>query len=252
MSEPAPREVSCSDLARSTSPEVAGACGTGVPTLVLVPVGSIEQHGPHLPLDTDTVIATAVARRAAALLDRPGVHVAPALSYGSSGEHQHFAGTCSIGTDALRVMVVELTRSLRTWADRVVFVNAHGGNGTALRAGIEQLVAEGHHAAWVACATEAPLNPHADLHAGRTETSLMLHLAPTSVRRELAAAGTTAPLAEILPAMLAGGIIAVSANGVLGDPAGACAEEGAELLEAMAGDVVTQVLAGVEAGVVVA
>jgi creatinine amidohydrolase/Fe(II)-dependent formamide hydrolase-like protein len=93
--------------------------------LVLVPVGSIEQHGPHLPLDTDAVIAEAVADRAAELIGGD-VQVAPVIAYGSSGEHQMFPGTCSIGADALRSMLVELVRSLRTWAGRVVFVNAHG------------------------------------------------------------------------------------------------------------------------------
>lgn len=204
------------DLARATSAEAAGA------RLVLVPVGSVEQHGPHLPLDTDTVIAEAVARGVAEQL--PGTWVAPALSYGSSGEHQSFPGTASIGTEALAHVVVELVRSLRTWADRVVLVNAHGGNLAALDASDE--------VAWVPCRTES-----VDLHAGLTETSLMLHLRPESVRLELAEAGNTQPLSEILPAMVAGGIAAVSPNGVLGDPAGASAAEGERVLKAMVADV---------------
>lgn len=213
------------NLADATSPETAGA------GLVLVPVGSIEQHGPHLPLDTDTTIAIAVAEAVAKEL--PGAWVAPALSYGSSGEHQSFAGTASIGTEALAHVVLELTRSLRTWADRVVFVNAHGGNLTALRASDE--------VEWVPCATEPPLNPGADLHAGFTETSLMLHLRPDAVRLHLAETGNTQPLSEILPAMMAGGVGAVSANGVLGDPAGASAAEGERLLKAMVADVLSRI-----------
>jgi mycofactocin precursor peptide peptidase len=231
-------------MSRSVLPEQSGtlasATSPGLPALptVLVPVGSLEQHGPHLPLDTDTTIAVAVATAAATAIADRAVLVAPALTYGSSGEHQDFAGTCSIGTEVLGQVVVELTRSVRTWAGRVVFVNAHGGNGLALQRAVGQLVAEGHDVSWVPCATE-----EVDLHAGRTETSLMLHLRPSDVRLELAEAGNTGTIEELLPAMLAGGIKAVSANGVLGDPAGASAEEGARVLAAMTADVVRHVTA---------
>lgn len=221
------------DLAGTTSAGTTGA------SLVVVPVGAIEQHGPHLPLDTDTVIATAVAQRVVSAV--PGAWLAPALSYGASGEHQSFPGTSSIGTEVLHQVVVELVRSVRTWAERVVLVNAHGGNLRALEGAVTQLVREGHDVAWVPCATEG-LASAGDLHAGRTETSLMLHLRSASVRLDLAAAGSTAPLSEILPVLVAGGVSAVSANGVLGDPAGATAEEGARLLEAMVDAVLGRVL----------
>jgi creatinine amidohydrolase len=207
-------------LADATSPDTAAA------GLVLVPVGSIEQHGPHLPLDTDTVIADAVAVRAAARL--PGTWVAPPVSFGASGEHQMFPGTCSIGTDALRTLIVELTRSLCCWCDRVLYVNGHGGNLDALVPAVAQVADEGHDVSWVACATD-----EVDLHAGITETSLMLHLRPESVRTDRAEAGNTASLAEILPTLLVEGVGAVSPNGVLGDPTGATAERGAEVLTAM-------------------
>ena len=73
--------------------------------IVLVPVGSTEQHGPHLPLDTDTTVAAVVAAELAARLTADGIDavVAPAIAYGASGEHQGFAGTVSIGTAGARV-----------------------------------------------------------------------------------------------------------------------------------------------------
>lgn len=206
--------------------------------LVLVPVGSTEQHGPHLPLDTDTAIATAVAYGVAARLGDQVV-VAPAITYGSSGEHQSFAGTVSIGTETLRLVVIELVRSLSTWAGRIVFVNGHGGNVAALSKATFQMLAEQHDVSWVPCATE-----DFDLHAGRTETSLMLHLRPESVRLEAAAPGDVRPLAEILPLLQSGGVAAVSANGVLGDPSGADAVEGARQLESMIDDLVGRIDAG--------
>lgn len=195
---------------------------------VVVPVGSLEQHGPHLPLETDALVAEAVAVRAVTALGRDDVLLAPVVAFGASGEHQHFAGTVSIGTDALRVVLVELVRSLRTWAARVVLVNGHGGNLEAVRGAVAQLEAEGHDVAWVPCAARG-----SDLHAGRTETSLLLHLRPDLVRLDRAVAGTTDPAEVLLPRMREGGVVAVSPTGVLGDPAGASAAEGRALLEEM-------------------
>lgn len=213
-------------LADQTWPEVGGD------KLVLIPVGSIEQHGPHLPLDTDSAIAVAVAHAVADAISGD-VLVAPVVSYGSSGEHQMFAGTSSIGTETLQQFVIELVRSMSTWAGRIVFVNAHGGNIAAISKAVFQMVAEQHDVAWVPCATE-----DVDLHAGITETSLMLHLRPASVRLDRAAPGETRSLAEILPQLMSGGVGAVSPNGVLGDPTGATAEHGADVLASMVRDIV--------------
>lgn len=205
---------------------------------VLVPVGSTEQHGPHLPLDTDAAIATAVAD-ALALRVQGQVVVAPAVSYGSSGEHQSFAGTVSIGSEMLRLLIVELVRSLSTWAGRIVLINAHGGNVSALSEAVLQLNAERHNVAWLPCAV-----PDADLHAGRTETSLMLHLNPVAVRLERSVAGELRPIEELLPELIAGGVAAVSSSGVLGDPSGANAAEGIRLLDLMVQDAAHRVAAG--------
>lgn len=224
--------------------QLADAVWPDVPAqgaVVLVPVGSIEQHGPHLPLETDSVIAQAVAARVAELLEGGDdrVLVAPPLTYGSSGEHQAFPGTCSIGSEALHQVLVELVRSARSWAARVVFVNAHGGNVVALRRAVTQLAGEGHDVAWAACRTE-----DVDLHAGRTETSLMLYLQPWAVRIHRAEPGCSEPLADILPALRAGKLADLSPNGVLGDPTGATAAEGQSLLWVMARQVAAEIRDG--------
>lgn len=195
--------------------------------MVLVPVGSFEQHGPHLPLGTDTTIAVAVAEGAAARLG-DAVLVAPPIGYAASGEHQSFPGTISIGDEVLRSVLVELVRSLATWCGRAVFVNAHGGNLRSLSGAVGQLRREHHQVAWVACETG-----NGDAHAGRTETSLMLHLAPDLVNTAKAVVGNTAPLADLMPAMVASGVAAVSPSGVLGDPTAATAADGARILRQM-------------------
>lgn len=164
----------------------------------MIPLGSTEQHGPHLPLDTDTRIATAVARRARARLG-DGWLVAPAIAYGASGEHQSFAGTISLGTEALTLLLVEYGRSAGTWARRLVFVNGHGGNVAALGAAVARLRAEGRDAGWCPCVA-----PGGDAHAGHTETSVLLHISPADVRTDRWRAGNTAPLPELLGSMRRG------------------------------------------------
>ena len=191
----------------------------------MIPLGSTEQHGPHLPVDTDTVIASALAGRV--LAARPDeVVVAPAIPYGSSGEHAGFAGTLSIGQKALELLLIELVRDATREFDRVLLINGHGGNVEPVQRAVARLRHEGRDvraftATW----------PEGDAHAGRTETSLMLALKPESVRLDVAAAGATAPLSELIEELRAGGVRAVSDNGVLGDPAGASAAEGVALLE---------------------
>lgn len=198
--------------------------------ILVVPLGSTEQHGPHLPLAVDALVATAVADRLVARWRADGVDAVAAsvLAYGASGEHEQFAGTISIGTEVLRTVVVEIGRSAGRWADRIVFVNGHGGNVEGLNDAVDLLRAEGRDVRWVSCGL-----PESDPHAGRTETSLVLHLRPADVRTERAAPGETRPLAEIMTVLRAGGVAAVSANGVLGDPTGASAEEGELLLRRM-------------------
>lgn len=205
---------------------------------LLVPVGATEQHGPHLPVDTDSVIAGAVAHAVAERLVTQGVAVvvAPTLAFGASGEHAGFPGTVSIGTDALRQVLVELARSVRDWADWIVFVSAHGGNAVAVAGAVGQLRDEGHEAGWVPCATRG-----ADAHAGRTETSLMLHLAPSRVDMTVAEVGNTLPVGQLMPMLREHGVRALSPSGVLGDPRSASAAEGHRLLGEIVDDHVRRI-----------
>ena len=211
-------------LAGSVWPELPDA------PLLVVPLGSVEQHGHHLPLGTDTSVARAAAEAAVSSLH--GVLLAPALAYGASGEHEGFPGTISIGTAALTGLLVEYGRSACRWAGRVLVVNGHGGNLDALRSAVPLLRAEGRDVAWFPCGV-----PGGDAHAGRTETSLMLHVEPSGVR-EGRAPGVTTPIGELLPQLRAEGVRAVSPTGVLGDPEGASAAEGAALLSDLVGRLV--------------
>jgi mycofactocin precursor peptide peptidase len=260
----------CDRLADTTWPEI-GERGAA-PTTLLVPLGATEQHGPHLPLGTDAAIAVALAEGAAARI--PAALVAPVLPYGSSGEHQDFPGTLSIGAEATELILVELGRSATETFPRVLFVNAHGGNAAPLAAAVARLRDEGRDVrAW---------SPRfgGDAHAGRTETSLILALeaAPaerrrpsppsadrgrpeltpsdrgrptlsiglrrsTAVRPAFAAAGNTAPLAELIDDLRDVGVRAVAPNGVLGDPTGASAAEGRALLGAAVEDLLAAITA---------
>ena len=222
-------------LGKSTSKRIEGTSPT-----VVVPVGATEQHGPHLPLDTDTRIAAAVAHAAVTDLRAAGfpreLLVAPAVAYGASGEHQGFAGTVSIGTAALQQLLLEYGRSAAEWAHQVVFLNGHGGNVEALRAAATRLRLEERDVGWCSCTV-----PHADAHAGHTETSVLLHISPQTVRMDQCRAGNVAPLAELMPEMRRGGIAAVSEVGVLGDPTTATASQGARIFADMVADCGTRI-----------
>ena len=208
--------------------------------LLLVPVGSIEPHGPHLPLATDVIIANAVTRAAAERLDETGVKVlvAPSVNYGASGEHEGFPGTVSIGHEALLLLLTELGRSAARWARGVIFVNGHGGNTSTLTKAVDLLRYEGRPVAWTSTAL-----PGSDAHAGETETSLLRHLAPWSVRVDLMAPGATEPVAELMPRLRAEGVRAVSDNGVLGDPTASSTERGRELFDRLVRNLTAELVA---------
>jgi creatinine amidohydrolase len=158
--------------------------------------------------------------------------VAPPVAYASSGEHHGFAGTLSIGQEATELVLVELGRSAGDDFAHVIVVSAHGGNSVPLARAMTRL----HEERRSIMAWSPPWR--GDLHAGRTETSLMLAIAPDRVSLEHAVAGDPRPLATLLPLLRRHGVRSVSANGVLGDPSGADADEGRRLLSAAVDDLV--------------
>jgi creatinine amidohydrolase len=191
--------------------------------LLAVPVGSTEQHGPHLPLSTDTDIAEALALALARR--RRDVVVAPTLAYGSSGEHAGFAGTLSVGQEAIELFLVELGRSASNTFRRSLWISTHGGNHEPLLRAQRRLQDEARDVR-----AFFPSWP-GDAHAGRVETSLALALNPGRVRLGRAQAGSTEPLARLMPRMRSSGLRAVSRNGVIGDPSGSSGDEGRVLLD---------------------
>jgi mycofactocin system creatininase family protein len=196
--------------------------------IVVLALGSWEQHGPHLPLDTDTVIIDTVVQSALMLLNdsRAQFLVAPTLSITASDEHAGFAGTLSTGSAALKDSVVAICRSA-SWARGVCIVNGHGGNLDALSAIVSALDYEGiAHSVW-----SLPGYTGSDMHAGKTETSLMMHIAPHAVRHDRIVDGNTDDWQTLMPAMRDGGVAAVSPTGVLGSAREATADHGARVLD---------------------
>jgi mycofactocin precursor peptide peptidase len=213
--------VSLSHLASRTTAEVPAGL------LLVVPLGSTEQHGPHLPLGTDTIIAVRLADELVRRIGPTKATVAPPIAISASGEHEGFPGTLSIGTEALTSVLVEVGRSAipRSFLS-ILFVNGHGGNTEALRNAGRILTHEGRRAYhW----SPRLAGSATDTHAGRIETSLMLHLAPHLVRTELAEIGNVQPITDLEPFLRRDGVKVVSANGILGDPRGATPELGEEI-----------------------
>ena len=195
--------------------------------IVLLALGSWEQHGAHLPFDTDTVIIESVVDAAIRSVDPENTQfsVVPTIGVTASDEHNGFAGTLSIGTNALSDAIVSIARSA-SWARGICIVNGHGGNSDALKLVHSALDYENiRHSIW-----SLPYYEGADMHAGHTETSLMLHLAPGTVRMDLAEVGAVGDSEMLIERMRAGGIKEVSSNGVVGDPTNANAAHGATML----------------------
>ncbi len=242
-----------SNLASLTWPEARGALRPE--TVVLLPIGAIEAHGPHLPLDTDVIIATEAAYRAAELLVEGGhsVVVAPTLTYGVSYVGSCFPGTTPAPADIVTGLVASVLAELARWGPRrLAVVNAHlePAHVAAVQAGVDQAATasgaaiafpDKRQARWAA--TLSKEFRRGARHAGAYETSLLLAASPGAVRtdrmRELPAVWVD------LPGRLRAGARtfaeAGGTEGYFGDPARATAEEGNRLFAALARMVATAV-----------
>ncbi|MCA1645557.1 MAG: creatininase family protein, partial [Chloroflexi bacterium] len=233
-------------LADMTWPQAREALAAA--QVVMVPIGSTEQHGPGMLLRTDTTIAAVIAARVADRL-RPRAVVAPALPYGISAHHMRFPGTMTLQPETFMSVVFEVVRSLQAHGARRVFLlNGHGGNQAAL--GL--VVARARQELGLPVATALYLGAAADLlrerfgrayaHACEIEASVALAAAPDLVRPEALAAGAELP-APYRHAVMAGGgagagafvdaglrMDELTANGALGDPARASREAGEAVL----------------------
>ncbi|MFF9172855.1 creatininase family protein [Streptomyces sp. NPDC014793] len=208
--------------------------GAGVSTQVaILPVGSFEQHGPFLPLATDTLVACAVAREIAGAYP---VHLLPPVTIGCSHEHADWPGTVSISAVTLHAVVRDIADSLRrSGVEALVVVNGHGGN-YVLGNVVQEASARGERMAlfpaaedWEAARERSGVLTSllTDMHAGEIETSILLHAHPEFVRPGYESADFTADDRRHL---LTVGMSAYTESGVIGRPSLGSAEKGKELL----------------------
>ena len=191
--------------------------------ILLLPLGSWEQHGPHLPFDTDTIIINSVVTHALrdTQVDGDGFAIAPTIAISASDEHVGFPGTLSTGTEPLVQSVVAICRSA-SWSLGICIINGHGGNADALtRISSALTYEEIRHSIW-----SLPSYVGADMHAGHTETSVMLYVDPDKVQTDRIERGTVGDASALVAQMRTSGVAGVSANGVLGDPTTANSEHG--------------------------
>ena len=221
--------------------------------LAVFPVGSTEQHGPHAPLGTDTLTATAVAEAGVeAYREQTGadVPVAPTIPVGVAAEHRDFDGTLWVSPDTFRAYVRETVASLAYHGfDRVVIVNGHGGNTDALRE-VTGTISREDAAYAVAFTWFDSIDTEEEMgHGGAVETSLVSHLDREAIREdELPAAreGASEGWGEWVAGVnLAHDSEEFTDNGVVGDPTAATAELGERLL-ARSGDALAALLVAVD------
>jgi creatinine amidohydrolase/Fe(II)-dependent formamide hydrolase-like protein len=178
-------------LAKLTWPEAAARFKQV--DVALLPVGAIEQHGPHLPLDTDAYDADLLCKRVAAACSSPVPLVLPAIAYGVSYHHQDFSGTLSVSPETLSRLVHEIGMcAARCGVNKLIIVNGHGGNAPALHLAAQMINRDAHIFTCVDTGETSDtdiyhlVDAHNDVHAGEIETSTTLAVRPELVKMDKA------------------------------------------------------------------
>jgi creatinine amidohydrolase len=205
--------------------------------VALLPIGSFEQHGPHLPLTTDTVVACTLAAEIAAAY--PVVRRLPPITISCSHEHAAWPGTVSISATTLVAVVNDVAASLlRSGVRQLVLVNGHGGNyvlGNVVQEaslGALRMALFPGEADWDRARRDAGLTTSgvSDMHAGELETSILLHAHPHLVRPHFERADE---LADERPHLLSRGMAEYTVSGVVGRPSLASVQKGEQLLASL-------------------
>jgi creatinine amidohydrolase len=254
-----PHDVPTRSVGELTFPDIPKRLNAR--SILCLPIGSIEQHGPHLPLNTDVVLAEEFTRR---IIARWGetydLWQLPTLAVSLAREHQWAPGTLSLSIETMKLLLCELareiTRSLQV--RNLAIINGHGGNRGILEALAQDLRADFglnicvlHPAAWV---ESDPTATVPEIHAGKNETSMMLTIAPHLVRREHIAQLNTSSTGDAVRTTILDQAVTwpwttrdqqIADMGVIGNPKAASAEFGERLLNQVAekaGSVLKQLL----------
>ncbi|WP_216916697.1 creatininase family protein [Nocardia noduli] len=219
-------------MTTASSTEVAAADAR----VAVLPVGSFEQHGDHLPLITDTVVACLIAQR---LADSYPVLLLPPVTMSCSHEHEQFPGTVSLSPETLIAVIGDIRRSLaRSGITALVLVNAHGGNYVLSNIAQEantvgrNIVVYPGRDDWNLARKAAGMetNSHDDMHGGELETSILLHAEPALVRASFRQADHEAPERPYLHLL---GMAGYTASGIIGRPSAATDVKGKAALDAL-------------------
>jgi creatinine amidohydrolase/Fe(II)-dependent formamide hydrolase-like protein len=241
------RSPSARSIGDLTFPEISGRLKES--SILCLPIGAIEQHGAHLPLNTDVVVAEGLTR---ALIARWGhrfdLWQLPTLSVSLSREHDWAPGTLSLSVQTFAALLNDVGRALvrALPARNLVIVNGHGGVRGILENLLHELAGEFAlnacviHPFDLAKATAGTGGP--DVHGGAGETSVMLALAPDVVRVDMMAKAGRPPAPDDIAALIFDRAVTwpwrsddprLARMGIIGDPSGASAEQGRAMVESM-------------------